>query len=95
MKKALLTILLILPLTASAGRWVEEPDVYRTELQETTNTRPYVVTDVRYCTQYLIYTLDGPYQGGVSMVLRVDQNGKPSVARRCTPTDPAPKEETK
>lgn len=93
MKKMLLAVLLLSPLTAHAEKqWVDVPDVQRAELKETTNTVPFVFTDARYCTQYLVYTISGPYQGGVSMIPRIDQNGKPAIARRCTPTDPAPKE---
>lgn len=91
MKRLLVAALFALPVYAHAGgRWVEEPDVQRPALRETTHAIPFVFTDTRYCTQYLIYTLDGPYQGGVAMIPRLDQNGKPAIALRCTPTNPAP-----
>ena len=92
MKRLLLTAIFALPVCAHAGgRWVEEPDIQRPELKETTSSVPFVFTDARYCTQYLVYTIESTYQGGVAIVPRIDQNGKPAIALRCTPTDPAPK----
>lgn len=96
MKKMLLAVLLLSPLIAHADRqWVEVPDIRRAELKETTTIVPFVFTDARYCTQYLVYTMSGIYQGAVSMIPRLDQNGKPAIARRCTPTDTAPEEGNK
>lgn len=96
MKKALLSILIALPLTAHADKqWVDVPDIQRPELQETTQDQPMVVTDARYCTQYVLYRSTGGMGYHSSMVLRVDQNGKPAIARRCTPTDPAPENTAK
>lgn len=96
MKKMLLAVLLLSPLTAHADKqWVEVPDVQRPEFQETTQKQPIVVTDARYCTQYILYLSSGGMGDKPSMTLRVDQNGKPAIARRCTPTDPAPENTTK
>ena len=88
MKKLLVTTLLAFPMFAHAGGyWVDEPDIKRAELQERYRDRPEVVTDPRYCTQYIIYA---SYSTGAAVALRVDQNGEPAKAHRCVPTDPAP-----
>lgn len=47
-----------------------------------------IITDARYCTQYIVQKV-GPFTNGIgqSMVLRVDRNGKPALAKRCVPEE--------
>lgn len=89
MKKIILATFLLSATTSAfaGGRWVDEPDILRAELGERYTDLPVVITDPRYCTQYMLYT---SYSTGAALTLRVDQNGEPAKAHRCTPTDPAP-----